>query len=205
MENVARKITIVSTVNGRPSQMSYTSNATTWGQFKRDVGIEYSPAVYRIVESSTSLELTTDDSTIPTPTNGSSEVVLYVAAKKKIMSGASRLEVLRTISGLLREHPEYSSIFNQGGVNYTNCSTDILVSRLNSIQASQVDAPADRSCNRDATLEVINDKLNWLVAAVQEIAYNLEVDLDIPNVDTASNNNSLSEAQIAADIARLGL
>lgn len=134
-ENVMqnKKVIVIDTQGGTTIRKTYEDvSVETIGEFIYASGIEVNYNKYKIVDQNSGCEVNTS-SNIPAA-NSSGYAVLYIVARKATRSGnMTRSELMATIKGIVVAKPEAKEFFNKDK-NYTNKSTEVLISLYNSWQ-----------------------------------------------------------------------
>lgn len=134
-ENVRqdKKVIVIDTQNGTTIRRTYEDvNAETIGDFMIGSGVEINYNKYKIVDQSSGNEVNTTSSLPAANANG--YTVLYIVARKATRSGnMTRSELMTAIKGIIVSKPEAKEFFNKDK-NYTNKSTEVLISLYNSWQ-----------------------------------------------------------------------
>lgn len=134
-ENVMqnKKVIVIDTQNGTTIRRTYEDvNAETIGDFIIGSGVEVNYNKYKVVDQSSGNEVNTTSSLHAANANG--YTVLYIVARKATRSGnMTRSELMTAIKGIMTSKPEAKEFFNKDK-NYTNKSTEVLISLYNSWQ-----------------------------------------------------------------------
>lgn len=146
----SRKITIVTTVNGQ-SKKVIMSSATTLGELKTDLnanGISYEDMDF--YEGVSKTKILNDDSILPAnvPYKGTTTnelVFMLSTTNKKIRSGATLTRP--AIYARIKEMNLQDAIKLEFGRNFTQVSTDDLISFINENEVEETPAPTGITSN----------------------------------------------------------
>lgn len=164
-----RKIIVVESVKNRKVEL--TTNATTYGELKREMdayGIEYQDMDAMV--SPGKLTLTSNDSILPhdVPWKGTTTnnlVVMLTRTNKKISSGAYVSCRAEAYEECKRDKSLAEYVKNTCGKNYTNVSTQTLISCINN--RSNVQIPVEQYSSNDEVSPVV-ETLDFILNALAE-------------------------------------
>ena len=190
MENITRKVLIWNT-RGQSRQV-ITTSATTFGQLKKEAGLDIDYSSYRIMEGNSMLSFDNDEAVLPnnirtpegTTTN---DLTIVISPSKKISSGMPLGEVRQALMDELKMLiTKYGAPAKNHFGNYTRISNAELFSLIKSFKAPQSNPVTSVPA---ASVDFENNTLNIvLTIKVQQVpsTTKLRTDFDLTETELAA-------------------